>query len=119
MTKKAKQALEKCIERWRTLSKVKEVEKVKLGTEHCSLCTLFLESRLGSDNDCERCPIRKRTGFGHCNGSGYQEIADAHWLAIANSGRLSPRAEDKYTKACREFRKLAKKFVAFLESLRE
>lgn len=117
MTKKAQQALEECIVRWRTLSRVRAVEKVELGTEHCSLCALFMESRLGRDNDCARCPIRKRTGWTHCIYSGYYEILDAYWRARRAAGSAMPSAE--YGKYCKEFRKLAKKFVAFLESLRE
>jgi hypothetical protein len=67
MTPEAKEALEKCIEKYDRASKGKSIS---LGPSSCALCKIF-----HSFYGCDGCPVKERTGLDYCENTPYLNIA--------------------------------------------
>lgn len=55
---------------------------VKLGTDECALCAMFLgEFNKEPAEHCVGCPVRERTKEKHCNATPYHQLANcaAFW----------------------------------------
>lgn len=106
MTAKAK-ALEASIRHHKRNARAWFPWQAKLGSKYCALCQIYVER----NSNCDGCPINERTGGFGCNGTPYNQMADAlrDW-----------RRAGWWNRAARaEFRRAALDEVAFLESLRE
>lgn len=94
----------------------------KTGATQCALCKLYLFEpggdffRRPSEKQCEGCPIRKATGLQWCNGTPYEEAAEAFWKmrALVEDGYCDPDELDT-----RPFAEKAQAMIEFMEGLLE
>lgn len=62
-------ALKASIAHWQeNLAKAKAGERFELGPSECALCRLFI------DEDCHKCPVKDKTGYGGCVGTPYHKV---------------------------------------------
>jgi hypothetical protein len=80
----------------------------------CALCTAYYDGR--STLPCTRCPVCKRTGGHHCEGTPYRAAANAFMVWQNVLDRPSATERDKI-KARGNWRRAATKEIKFLESL--
>lgn len=64
MNKKTAKALEGSIEKWKAIVAGTGTDE---GHYNCPLCALFFY------DDCAGCPVMKKTGFGSCSNSPYDD----------------------------------------------
>lgn len=106
-----KKALLASIDHWRQNEKAATLNDIRIGPQHCALCTRFWiggRSKTGQHSPCTRftpttsepCPVFKDTGKIYCQNSPFDSCAKAY--------------EDCDLRA---FRRAAKKEREFLESL--
>ena len=72
MDKEAKEALKKSIEKWKVnLAMAKSGDyEIKTCAVDCPLCVLYFEQ------ECEECPIQKRTGALFCYNTPYSRVTE-------------------------------------------
>ena len=87
---------------WQENVAAERPEDVRMGPDNCALCSLFFE------DDCEGCPVMRRTGRFGCRDSPYDLADEAFDMWI----------ETRHDDARDEFRKHAQAEVDFLISLR-
>lgn len=104
MNKRAAQALEESIEKWR---QIERGEMVDWGADNCSLCMEF-----NKDSGCMGCPVRKATRKNFCRGTPYKNWDDAQ----ARLGKIW--SIDKVADTP-ELIRIARAERKFLESLRD
>lgn len=63
------EAFEASILHWQENVAAERPEDVRMGPDNCALCSLFFE------DDCEGCPVMRRTGYRGCSGTPY-DLAD-------------------------------------------
>jgi hypothetical protein len=97
MNKRTLTALNKSIEHWERMRSGNTRPGEEPSIDHCALCGLFFW-----DNDCKGCPVAEKTKETCCDGSPYEQSANA-WY-----GRGSHSTE---------FKAAAKKEITFLKSL--
>jgi len=93
--------LQYSVEKWEEIAEEKIAEK---GAETCALCLFFL-----SDN-CERCPVKERTGRINCVGSPFIAWRAHHAAMHSHKSRMA------YCPVCKI---MAKQELNFLKSLLE
>lgn len=73
MTPETLKALQGSIAKWKTIVESKGQIIGTDGTD-CPLCLMFNQhfNEQAKDN-CEGCPVAKKTGFSHCEGSPFEE----------------------------------------------
>jgi len=89
-------ALRESIAKWEKNSRIRNIENAKIGPDSCALCSLFY-----TYHRCRGCPVREETGFFQCE---HTPNSDAEDAINDNCGVA-------------EFRRHAKREVAFLKSL--
>ena len=67
MSPETREALEESIELWRR--NASDPNHLKLGSDHCPLCNLFLEIF-----NCNGCPIYETTALRYCRGTPYHKV---------------------------------------------
>lgn len=92
-------ALEESIQHWERLSTHTNSEYEDISSDHCALCSLFL------DKGCNGCPVAQRTGRRGCKGSPWEKVAEVYYS-------VTPHNTTKFTLH-------AKEELDFLISLRE
>lgn len=105
MDKDALTALKSSIEKWKKNSRVRDINNAKIGAENCPLCNLYLNTL----KSCERCPVYSKTGKKYCENTPFDSID--YFSSILDS------SEKLNSSQMKEFRKVAKQEVKFLESL--
>lgn len=75
-------ALKRSVEKWERYASAKDLTAVKIGSDSCPLCVLFI------DRACTGCPVRRKTGKAICNGSPYEEAARRYWGYKYSGGTL-------------------------------
>jgi hypothetical protein len=103
MTKKARKALIKSIEKWErylTVAHFVDASFVWIvdacicidneilidDPQTCPLCNVFNKSSLGYTSSCNRCPIYEKTGKLFCEGTPYFKISD--WMLDFQNHRV-------------------------------
>jgi hypothetical protein len=117
MTRKALTALKSSIAHWERLVSGKRRSGESMGSSHCALCRKFmLDSPL---MDCEGCPVKEKTGRHGCQKTPYQDVELVFFRQrqdISDSGVDWDKARELALDTM-EFRRAAKKELAFLKSL--
>ncbi len=103
MKKETLEALKKSILKWKRI--VLSTKGLDEGVDNCSLCQMFVTNRR-----CEGCPVAVKSGQS-CTNSPYDEWSN-HQHVDHPGG-----PEDHRVPGCKECMRLAKKELAFLESL--
>lgn len=75
-------ALKQSAEKWDRYASAKGLSAVKIGSDSCPLCVLFI------DRACIGCPVMRKTGKAICNGSPYEEAARRYWSCKYSGGTL-------------------------------
>lgn len=98
------EALEKSIQHWKKNVEAEDPHDVSVSAGDCALCRIFLRE------NCNGCPVKKRTGQNQCRATPYERAhwAWETWLNYPNDGEAKAA-----------WREAAQIELNFLESLRE
>jgi hypothetical protein len=118
MTRKALTALKSSIAHWERLASGKRRGGESIGSSHCALCRKFLLAN-PLLLDCEGCPVKEKTGYHGCQKTPYQDVELVFFRQrqdISDSGVDWDKAKGLALDTP-EFKRAAKKELAFLKSL--
>jgi hypothetical protein len=106
LAKRTIAALLASIAHHKTNLRAAEPYDVRLGSDECALCGLFIDKLR-----CGNCPVKLKTGEEGCVGSPYEELSKAHtdWC-----DRYGYRSADEGRK---NFQRAERKEIKFLKSL--
>ncbi len=81
---------------------------------HCSLCASFLYPVKLSSQECDGCPVYKKTGEKYCDNTPYTEARDAFFEL-----KECAEADDKelFSDLFNRWQRLAQKEIDFLQTL--
>jgi hypothetical protein len=102
---------------WKDKLTIRYPDDVPMGIEACPLCKLYY----GQTDICAGCPIQEFTGSAVCEGTPYEEAADAltDWDYCCNGNSSSEEideAKQKWLDAAKEEIAFLEKVVTFLEN---
>lgn len=99
MTKKNIRLIKQSIAHWQRMHDNKRRKGERPVGDDCALCGEYFDS---SNDRCDGCPIKAKTGQDHCRGTPYYDA----WVAFSVHGFNSP-----------EFTREAKRMIEFLAAL--